>query len=399
MADADDYRRAADSTPSAWERPDAAVVEANAHALEAGWEIILALARRPASGETVLRFMVRSFDDAVALRAIGRIGGLRTTSFLYASVGRWRWRWPLRVGVLASPTAHESCRTMRGNNNFADQYEVRVVGPDERAELDVLVVDEADPVSAAAPGAVIVIGDDIDPTDVQAMDERAHRGAGLEPGAVITIPDRDLTWFEDLVRELSHDRPLDAAVGLARPDALTVGSPRLFGVTAIRNWAFAAAAVIERRVGLADITKRLRRIADEERFDSEQHGGRETRGAVVAAEGTGEPTIEVTSADRDADDRRLFARVTDPSGTVRTDGFVAGGVNTVAVCIATQVAGAVQASDPFRSPAPDQTIDLEVLFHIGGSRAKPQRRTLTLPASGPSTWTKPVRVSVPKSRA
>src|SRR5204863_3373141 len=150
-------------------------------------------------------------------------------------------------------------------------------------------------------------------------------------------------------------------------------------------------------------------------FDSETLGGRHTASTVTQYTQTGGPLLEVVGDAARAvlanppaepvdpasvlpEDRRILTRLTDPDGTVRADGFVGGGVNKLAVRIGPPEEGAIAADAEFHSPAPAETVDLEVIVQVGGSKVKPQRRTLQLPPRGPGNWTEAVSVRVPKAR-
>lgn len=414
----DAYVAAARDAAASWVSPDRQVLERNEAVLRDQWNAAVQarLAGRSLFVEPVLRLIVHSVEDALLLQQLGTVGPLRVTAHIGAMFGRWQWRWPLRVGVVAAPEAGRLVEEANGQGRFADQYEVRLVGLGEEAQLDVLVVDSAvGERPAASAGVVVVVGPPLAANDSVALAERLGIGRDLPCGAVVAVPDRDLRWFEELVRELSHDRPLDAAIGITRGDAVVAGDPRFFAVTALRNWNLQVAD----RLHDQQIDAPLADIARTVPFDSEARGGRitadqvraveagnhvtvEIRGDVprMAAEPPAEPVPEATPGAEPptgavVDTRRLNV-VVESGGTVRADGFVGGRTNALRVNIAAHVDEiAVRADRGFANPAPGEAIDLDVLVQPGWSRGKPAKRTLHLPASDDSEWTEPVKLRVP----
>lgn len=427
--DVDAYAAAVREPAASWAPPDEQVLTANVQMLHDEWTAATEarLAGRHLFVEPVLRFIVHSIEDALTLQRLGSAGPFRVTAHIADMLGPWRWRWPLRVGVVASPEAQRLVAEAQGQGRFVDQYTVRTVDTREDAEVDILIVDaEVAEQPAASAGAVVLVGPPI-PADAQGLAARLDLGRGLRCGALIAVPDRTLTWFEDVVRELSHDRPLDAAIGIVRPDAVTVGDPRFFGVTALRNWAMQVTQQLRDRQAVA---APFAEIATTVPFDSEARGGRITAEEVRNVERANGVTVEIRgdiprmaaaeppSAEEPAaaaatppplqpgaaapptaaatDERRLNVAVATGKGVVRTDGFIGGKTSTLRLKIAEHVdQPAVRADAVFTTPAPGKAIDLDVLVQCGWPRAKPARRTLHLPATRDSEWTSPVKIRVP----
>lgn len=431
----DAYLASARQPAAFWDAPDAKVVAAREQVLADGWRAVAdaRLSGRTLFEEPVLRLMVRSVDDALTLQRLGKVGQYHVTAHIADMLGAWRWRWPLRVGVAASRDAARLVDEANGQGQFADQYSVRIVDAAEEADLDLLVIDEdvAEHPSAHA-GAVIVVGSEIAAGDAQALATRLDRGRSIESGAIIATPERILGWLELVVRQLSHDRPLDAAIGVVRPDAVITGDPRFLAITAIRNWNLQVDQQLRDRL---QIVPPFADIARTVPFDSESQGGRVTAGQVSAVEAANHTTVEIRGdvpkaaamppaaeppaamppADvveggaaaaptapheprpQTTDPRSLHAAVAAPDGVVRTDGFIGGVRSTLRVCIAKKVdEPAVRADARFTNPARGVAIDLDVLIQPGWPRAKAARRKLHLPAVKDSEWTEPFVITVPK---
>jgi hypothetical protein len=138
-----------------------------------------------------------------------------------------------------------------------------------------------------------VIGDVVSPENSSAIESRALRAFDANAGAIVVVVDRQLAWFEAFVAELSHDRPLDSAVGLADQNAVVIGSTRFLNATAVRTWAFHAANQIERVA--RDTADNLRAIGLSQPFDHEHEGGLTTARLVTAFEGDHGLTVEIHS--------------------------------------------------------------------------------------------------------
>lgn len=417
------YDLALSGVPAAWAVPDPGVLAVAGAVLEAAWTHVQSLVIRTPWMDPVLRFTTRSIEEVEVLAALGNVDDLAITSFIPAAPGEWRWHWPLRVGVVASRRAQARVDALRAGR-YAEHVDVFVVEQAQPDPVDLFVVGVDDLAPTVRAGAVVVIGP---PVDRVALGDRLTLGERLAPGAVVAVPADELGWFDDLVKELSHDRPLDAAVGLARSDAVVIGDPHFMAATALRNW---TRVVAERAAASGDVVlaTALRPIAENYLFNSEQEAGRDTTDAIRAAERDGTsrhldgdtssrsatapppsivppdgelpvapprvPTDEVTPPER----RGLVARVTDPDGNVRADGFLAGRAHRLQLRIAADAgAGEVAAVEPLVSPTPGTAVKLKVTVAVEGSRAKAQTKQLTYPATGDGPWTTPLRITAPRS--
>ncbi|HEY7627084.1 MAG TPA: hypothetical protein VH761_08445 [Ilumatobacteraceae bacterium] len=419
----DSYRAGARQPAASWMQPDEQIVAHNEVVLHEQWDAAVQarLTDRNTIVDPVLRLIVNSVEDALALQQLGTVGPMHVTAHIGANLGPWQWRWPLRVGVVSSAHGERLAAEVKGPGRFADQYEVSIVEAGADTELDILVVHtDAAERPAASAGAVLIVGPALAAHDAAALTDRLDRGRGLRCGAVVAVPDDDMRWFEELVRELSHDRPLDAAVGIVRPDAVTAGDPRFLAVTALRNWSFLVTEQLRDRqidAPFADIARTVR-------FDSEAFGGRITADNVRTVEAAGAGTVSIRgdalhmaaakppaaeaaaeapilaptappAEAATADSRRLNV-VVESGRVVRHDGFVGGRTNSLRLNIAAHVDEPVVSADrTFNNPTPGQAIDLDVLIQAGWAKAKPAKRTLHLPADADSEWTEPVKLRVP----
>lgn len=435
----DAFNQAVAAPPAAWQAPDRALVESMPDSLEAGWSHISRLLNRPMHIEPVLRVITHTIDDAQALEALGPVDDLSVSSFIPKSFGRWTWRWPLRVGVLsdAGPLLVE---TITGTGEYLEHYDVTELRPSDDRSIDILVVDPSATVATLdldAIGAVIVLGSGANPVTAG-----FDVGLSLGAGAVVALPDRDLTWFETMVRELSHDRPLDAAVRCARDHAVVLGDPDFIVTTSLRGWARQIARLADDR-GDRELAEELVRIIGHRSFDREVRGGREITHVIRAAE-TGGPPIaivgspgtraarpdtpspggsprstpsdgEIANRPDDArhtragkpgalaprDDkgpgRRLVSKVMDASGNVVDTGFIGGRVHRLRLRIAARAApGETAANRPLDSPNPDADIRLNVVVHVDRSNEPLPPVSIEYPATGDGEWTDPISFTAPR---
>jgi hypothetical protein len=279
-----------------WCPADSTAVEANQNELDEAWRQISSRPRYDA----MLRLRVDSVRDALQLRALSRTLDDRVAVYVDGGDDRnWRWHWPLRVGILESPFALQVSQAVRGTGRYVDQYDVRIVGEGGLGDLDVLVVDDASEFSPSSTdifGAIVVVGDVIDSEDSLAIEDRALHAFAADAGAIVVAVDRQLIWFERLIAELSHDRPLDCAVSLADQDAVVIGSTRFLNTTALREWAFEAANQIDQMTGAGvpgATADELRTILLSQRFDHEGSGGLATAQLVSSFEGDGDRSLEI----------------------------------------------------------------------------------------------------------
>ena len=242
--------RASSPAPAAeWSAPEAPVRARLSSTLDTAWSDAVLLATPtdppppPGPASSIVRLTVRSLDDADRLAAIGSGGQVRVAPLIAKPALRFSWRWPMRVGVIDGPRAAEWRTLMANSSHFGSLYDVRIVGPADEQDLDILVVD--DTVNAGAeresvrPGqaaCVIVVGEH---RPVIEMLDRAALEVGPAIAAGVAAP--DVAWFTSLVHELSHDQPFDVALALVAPEARVAGDPQFVNLTAVGRWAAAVA--------------------------------------------------------------------------------------------------------------------------------------------------------------
>jgi len=279
------FEQAVQYEPVPWMTPDAELVDASLDALDAGWSVVEQLSERPTYHPPVLRTSVPTLDDVAELRRLGRIDGLDLSGYIRRPNGPWIWRWPLEVGVAAADLALATVR-LRGTGEYAEHYEIFDALAEPERPCDVAIVDArlidrfADPDRPV--GLALVIGDDRASRVTSGLDAGATIGAGAMAG----LPHDDLSWFEEFVIELTHDRPIDAALAAACPGAVLVGTSAFITMTSLRHWARTAGR-IARAEGDIELAGRLNGIIEFQRFDHEVAGGRQIRIAVEDAELTG----------------------------------------------------------------------------------------------------------------
>jgi hypothetical protein len=423
--------KASRSAPAWWVRPDDDLVAGLEATLVAGWEGIVARLRSM-DGDVppVLRVMCRDAHDVAALRSLvtqpfgpPALDGLAVTWFRPTSIGDWVWRWPMRVGIVDGPDAEGRATALRGHGGFADQYEVVVIDPhlggSDPGNVELLVLRPTDVPPRLRCGAVIVAGeptaDQLDAHDADRHRARHELARSVSAGASVSVDDGSaLMAIEELVRELSHDRPLDAAVATTMPDADVVGHPDFFSLSAIRQWCGRAASEAENR-GLTELAERLRAVARDEVFDSERHGGRTTAAIMAAAISRGHDldvldgparhaARPLESGDGSGDGggamgplRSLTVDVRGPGSAVLVNGFVRGATHRLTFRIAaTPRPGETIADAPLPSPDPDHDVTLDVTVVVAGSRGRPSTTTVTHPATGDGAPSEPIAFRAPR---
>jgi hypothetical protein len=394
--------------PADWVAPDAAVVTQASDALVRGWHEDTVVRRTVGVLPPVLRLMMRNISDVEALLGITTVDDdIAVTSFIPAVLGNWRWRWPLRVGVGRSAES-KSIKVIHGDHGQGGQYEIRSV-TETSEPLDVLIisVDDDLPAEITSVGVVIVLGRTAE-RDRAPLADQIARGEEIDAGAVVAVPGNDVDWFGDFVHELSQNRPLDAAMGIVRPDAVVEADPNFLATTALRNWTRLIADNAADS-GDLDLSYALRPISESYAFDGTS--ARAAREAVSAAEvdgvtreirggggGIGAPSGPETPGD--TDDRHLVARVTGPDNSARVDYFLAGRQHRIALRIARPGAeDEVDANWPIPSPAVGSTVDLDVVVAIEDSRAPAQRVKVTYPAHGDGPLSEAVTFRAPRRKS
>lgn len=189
---------------------------------------------------SLLRLTVAGAADAEALAAVGTVDGVRLVPLVARPALRFFWRWPLRVGVAAGPRATAWRDQIAGTGHAGVLYDVRVVGPDDDGDIEILVVDGddpgADPATAAPQQAACVVAVGTSRTAGDLLD----RAAAWHPAVAAGVVGDDLGWFGGVVDELAHDQPIDAALVLSAPGARVAGDPHVVPLTAAGRWAAAA---------------------------------------------------------------------------------------------------------------------------------------------------------------
>ncbi len=163
----------------------------------------------------------RSVSPAALAAHLAAVPGVSDVWFELAAPGASLWEWPLRIGV---PREDAGLLLMLQGARYGELFRVEPVGDDDRI-VDLLVrrggLDDA---LATVPGARTVAdamlllgggGEDAAraKAGIDVLAARYHAGAvGL-----CTVPDGEaMPWFQALVRELSHNRGLPAALFSAR---------------------------------------------------------------------------------------------------------------------------------------------------------------------------------------
>ncbi|MDO8361875.1 MAG: hypothetical protein Q7V88_03190 [Actinomycetota bacterium] len=421
----DDYADASRRMLAHWEPPAGGARLAPAVA-DAGWSALQPLLSRPtfsADEQAAFRLEVRDIPSALQLKSLGAVEGIVVAPVIAAPLGDGRWRWPLRVAVAPSPSAGQQLAQLQASG-FEMLRDVVLLGDADDQRVDILITSADAPLVLArldAVGVVIVVGDRDAAGDAARLGDLVNRGVEFRPGAVIAAPTGTVEWFHEFVKALSHDWPVDVAAAKTIPGCVVVGDPEFLAVTSLRVW---LKRVGERliRQGDGPAAAELLELAGSRVFRREMDGGTDSSVSVRNIEGVrGEPVELVVSQPRaamrpDDDDgrgagsegepvpvpppvRKLQTLVRDANGAVRNDAFLRGTLMALKVRIAAhQLAGAVTAPVGFVSPVTGKAVDLDVLVQVAGAPGRPMRRTLRLPATADSAWTRAITLDVPDRR-
>lgn len=364
-----------------------------------------------------LRFEVASLADWSALTSRPRPDAVTAAYVRRRAIADWQWRWPLRFGVLASPSAAHRMAEAQGSGRYDHLYSV--FETDGSTPCELLFI-RPDCIGESFPAAAIVVVLGVDPAQPPAdLLDAVER---LGNAGIVLCPVESLAWVEGLVVELSHDLPLDLALARALPAAVLLADPEFVARTTVRQWGMALsvalhdhgdAAAAEALDGLlggryvsesgeATDTTRMAEVARQSGIEAAVRGGPPRMAAKPPPPPA--PTVvppEPTPRLVPPDDRRLHAivRCAPRTGARKkvTDRFVPGAEHDIRVRIAREEApGAVSAATPFPSPTPGQAVKLDVSIIVGSQRTK---RILTLPATADSKWTPSVRFVVPADAA
>jgi hypothetical protein len=225
-----------DRWPAQWAEPTVPVGGVLAAGLGRALDTIVG---ELAGGDTpVLRVSVATVDDADRIKELA-VEGLLVVPAIPASVERFQWRWPLRVGVAAGPTAERWVGQLRRIPDATRLFEVRVENRDlATAEpLDILLVDgdatglsPADMVHPFQASCVIVVGSSSDAADL--LDRASEVPTAISVGA----PVGNVRWFQRFVESMARDLPLDVAIASALPSARVRADPEAAALTAVGRW-------------------------------------------------------------------------------------------------------------------------------------------------------------------
>ncbi len=376
-----------------------------------------------AAGDDDVRLEVSNFADWSLVTSQQRPRGIVSAYIRRRALDDWRWRWPLRLGVLNSPLATRWVSEAQGSGHYRKLYSVSET--DGSAECEILFV-TPDQLGGSFRSAAVVVVMNVEPKTLtpEALDAAMQLG----PAGVTLCPGDSLAWVEHLVVELSHDSPLDLALAKAAPQAVLAADPEFVARNTVRQWGMglsvalhsqgneADAAALERALlgqyahegGEATETTVLGEIARTAGIEADIQGG-PPRMAAMAPRPPAAPPAPAKGIKKSRprpdiappDARRLQAIVgyaPKPGAKKKvTDRFVAGAEHNIKVCIAARlIAGATRTDAEFRSPTPGRAVTLDVSIIAGGKRTK---RTLELPPTADSKWTAPVRFDVPAKPA
>lgn len=272
-------RRRIESVPQ-WRAPDPAVLDRVSRTVLAAWRAALPPPKE-SWGAAVLRLEVPDVEAAQQLTAFGEIG-----QYLIAPhVARHRafdfsWRWPIRIGIAGGPKSKQWRRDLE-NSPYISLYDVRDLEPGDTDPVDIVFVDADAASFEHAATCVVVLGKSSSPA------ERLVQGRKEEKAAiVIGAASADVKWFEDAVREMAHDQPIDVALRVASPDALIAADPQWLPFTAVRQWSLALAEQLREEFAEGAVLRggspefELHAVGTKAVFDSEQGGAARTTKVV-----------------------------------------------------------------------------------------------------------------------
>jgi hypothetical protein len=178
-------------------------------------------------------------SSAEASRQLARRAAVHTPVQAY----RYSWGWPLRIAAVG-PSARRWVDAMNSVSYLQRLFEATAF-PSElpaggRFEL-LLVADDVRPFepNGARCSAVIMVGHGAIATaqsfERGELSDWIFHGL-LAAGAGFMATDAD-AWFERLVRELSHNKPLDVALAEADADSVLFADPYWLEVTSLRTLA------------------------------------------------------------------------------------------------------------------------------------------------------------------
>ncbi|HEY0017253.1 MAG TPA: hypothetical protein VGC13_13165 [Longimicrobium sp.] len=197
-------------------------------ALAAAWRGALGRAALDREGNSQARLLLHLEGAGTAagwvVRELSR-SGAGAVSVDQGRRGRVRWTWPLQVGCLDDPASRRlmgqlretrysdtlsPVQTLHGRGETCDL----LVLPYSLREAAAVLMAQVPPVKASC---VVVLGGTLEPWErTVELQATLRREAGAAGVLVASVPEgARAPWFEQLVVELSHNRPLDVALSIA----------------------------------------------------------------------------------------------------------------------------------------------------------------------------------------
>ena len=300
----EDFTQSRRGPPPRWCEPDPATLDAVADIVLAAWREALPPANDSGWGPPVLRLEVGSVEDAQRLAGLGTVGGYLITPSIHRGTSwRFSWRWPMRIGVVDGPPGERWRRALE-RSPYATLYEVSVLRPTGDGQLntevpsgtdellDIVFVEAGTSPAAQNATCVVLLGEDTSPAERVLQGLSDYRHAAIVIGAASSDPE----WFQEAVRGMSHDLPIDVAMRLASPTSLIAADTGLLPLTAVRQWSL---ELVRQLRGQTDgdpvvrggtVEGRLHSIALEGHFDRESGGAEQLAGAVQSLAGKGYDT-------------------------------------------------------------------------------------------------------------
>lgn len=223
--------------PALWVRPTVPIGATLATGLD---RAIGRLTTEPASGKgaPILRVSVGDLADADRVADLAS-DDLLVAPAIIASVERFQWRWPLRVGVIAGPKAERWVQQLRRQRHADQLFEVRIEDrdPGTTDPLDILLVDakasDLDLAAAIRPfqaTCVMAVGSSADAAEL------LDRVSAVPSAISVGVPIDGVRWFEPLVDSMARDLPIDVAIAETTPAARIIADPEAAALTAVGRW-------------------------------------------------------------------------------------------------------------------------------------------------------------------
>lgn len=186
---------------------------------------------RASWGPPVLRLQVSSLKDARRLRELDKVGAYFLVPCISTGIpDKFSWRWPLRVGIGAGPRSLLWQQEF-GRSPYAQLYDGRIAVSGDEGPLDILLVDAEAPPPPLTASCIILIGGSTSPAELVA---RGHKE--FQSAIVAGVDAADISWFDEVIRGMAHDLPVDVALRFAVPSSLVAGDAYLLNLTAVRQW-------------------------------------------------------------------------------------------------------------------------------------------------------------------